>query len=133
MLRPLPLSTLILSSIIFPPPALSSSSHNLPLRLWPVQESLQDSHLRLQRLQPHSQSLVHIILVISKLSIEVVAVRARRHGSAEDGLHEEAVVGLKGGAVGVAERDGELLAGELHVLGEGDAGEVEAAGEGVSN
>lgn len=38
------------------------------------------------------------------------------------------MVGLKGRAVGVAEGDGELLGGELHVLGERDAGEVEAAG-----
>lgn len=37
-------------------------------------------------------------------------------------------MGLEGRAVGVTERDGELLGGELHVLGERDAGEVETAG-----
>ena len=39
------------------------------------------------------------------------------------------MVGLEGRAVGVAEGDGELLVGELHVLGERDAGEVETAGK----
>lgn len=72
---------------------------------------------------------MHRRLVIPKLHVEVLAVRARRHGSAEDGLDEEAVVGLEGRAVGVAEGDGEFLGRELHVLGERDAGEVEAAGE----
>lgn len=71
---------------------------------------------------------MHRLLVIPKLHVEVLAVRARRHGSAEDGLDEEAVVGLEGRAVGVAEGDGEFLSGELHVLGKSDTGEVEAAG-----
>lgn len=34
---------------------------------------------------------------------------------------------LQGRAIGVAERDRELLGGELHILGESNAGEVEAA------
>lgn len=120
--------TMLFPPLVPLPPQLAEK--NLPLRLWPVQESLQDGDLRLQRLQPHCQPLLHCRLVITKLHVEVLAVWARGHGSAEDGLDEEAVVGLEGRAVGVAEGDGELLGGELHVLGESNAGEVEATAGG---
>jgi hypothetical protein len=33
-------------------------------------------------------------VVVAELAVEVLAVRAGAHGGAEDGLHEEAMVGL---------------------------------------
>lgn len=65
--------------------------------------------------------------VVAKLGVEVFPVRRRRHGGAEDGFDQEAVVLFKRRAVGVAEGAGELFAGEGDVLAEGFRREVEAA------
>lgn len=101
----------------------------LPFSLLRVQEGLQDANLGLQRLQPDLQSLIDLCLIVAELEVEVLSVWACGHGRAEDGLHQEAVVGLEGGGVGIAEGDRQLFAGDLDVLGKGEAGKLEAAGK----
>jgi len=75
---------------------------------------------------------MHNRLVGAQLDVEVLPVRTRGHGGAEDGLDEEGVVRLQGAAVGVAEGDGELLGGGFEVRGEREAGEFEAARGGTT-
>jgi hypothetical protein len=72
-----------------------------------------------------------LLLVAAQFLIEVFAVRTRGHGEVEDGLHDEAVVGLERVAVGGAEGDRELVAGGGEVLREGLGGEIESAEEGL--
>lgn len=105
-----------------------SKSRYLPLGLLARQERLQNPDLLIQRLQPDSQPLMHRRLVGAQLDVEVLPVGTRGHGGAEDGLHEEGVVRLQGGAVGVAEGDGELVSGDVEVGGESQAGEFKTAG-----
>lgn len=85
-----------------PPPAFcsahiagASSSVSLPLRLLSVQETLENSNLLGQGFEPDSELRFHLGLVFAELGVEVLAVWARAHGSAEDWLHEEGVVGLE--------------------------------------
>jgi hypothetical protein len=73
---------------------------------------------------------VGFVTARAQLAVKVLTVRAGAHGGAEDGLDEEAVVGLEGDAVGAAERVGELLGRLGHILAEGDAGELETSAEG---
>lgn len=108
---------------IHPLPPGSQSPH-LPLSLLPIQETLQQVNLCLQRLQPLPQVLRNNSLIIAELGVEILAVWARRHGGGEDWLDEEAVVWLERVAVCVAEGDGELVRG-LEVGGDGEAGEFE--------
>lgn len=81
-------------------------SIHLPLRLLPVQEALQNSHLLLQRSQPDSQLSSNLGRVVTQLDIEVLSVRACRHSGAEDGLNHEAVVGLESRAISISEGGG---------------------------
>lgn len=67
-------------------------------------------------------------VVVAKLGVEVLAVRASTHGGAEDGLDEEAVMRLEGAAVGGAEGVGELFVGLGRIGSQGEAGELEATG-----
>ena len=103
------------------------SLHSLPLGLLALNEGLQDGHNVLQG----SQVLVHILLdlriVGAELAVEVLAVGASAHGGAEDGLDEEAVVRLKGDAVGIAEGLGKLVLVVGQVLAQSNACELEAS------
>jgi hypothetical protein len=99
---------------------------HLPLGVLAVQEALEDSNDLLQGGEVDAQLLLNLGLIGTKLGIEVLAVRASTHGGAEDGLDEEAVVGLQGGAVCGAERVGKLFGAGRDVLAEGNAGELEA-------
>ncbi len=99
----------------------------LPLGLLALNKSLEDGNNLVQSLQVLAHLLVNLSLVRTKLAIEILAVRASAHGGAEDGLDEEAVVRLKGDAVGVAEGLGKFVLVVGQVLAQGDACELEAA------
>lgn len=75
----------------------------LPLCLLAVDKGLQDADDLVQGAQVLLHELVDLGLVVSQLLVEVVAGGAGAHGGTEEGLDHEAVVGLEGGAVGVAE------------------------------
>ena len=114
------------------PRRLTRPSHQthrtiLPLPLLRRKERLQNPHPLLQRLQPTLQPLLHSRLIVAKLGVKVLAVRARAHGGAEYRLDEERVVLLERLAVGFAETDGELFVRVREVVAEGLGGEVEAA------
>lgn len=100
----------------------------LPLRLLPRLERLQNRHLPLQRLQPLPRRRVHLAGVVAQLGVKVLAVRRRGHGGAEDGFHEEGVVGFERVGVGGSEGGGELVGGVDEVGADALGGEVEAAG-----
>lgn len=108
---------------------LSSSRPYLPLGVGAGEELLQDNDNLLERLEVDSEVALDLGLVGAQLGVKVLAVGGSAHGGAEDGLDEEAVVGLEGAAVGLAERVGELLRGVGDVLVEGLGGEVEATGQ----
>lgn len=95
----------------------------LPLSLRGVEEPLEDADDLFQRFEVLAQLHLNLLLVRAELDIKVLAVGASAHGGAEDGLHKEAVMGLEGDTVGVAEGVGELgrLLGQ--VLAESDTGE----------
>jgi hypothetical protein len=101
----------------------------LPLGILGVEEALKDSDDLVESGEVDAQLGVDLLGVRAELGVKVLAVRAGAHGGAEDGLDEEAVVGLQGGAVGGSERVGELLAGLVDVLAKGDAGELEATNQ----
>ena len=101
---------------------------SLPLRLLPRLERLQYCHLPLQRLQPLPRRRVHLAGVVAQLGVEVLAVRRRGHGGAEDGFHEEGVVWFERVSVGGTEGGGELIGGVEEVGADALGGEVEAAG-----
>lgn len=107
--------------------------HLLPLGLLALLEGLQDSHHLLQR----NDLLVHLRdnlgLVITQLGVEVLAVRSRGHGSAEDGLDQEGVVRLEGTTVGLTEGLRQLLGGVVEVVAEGLGSEVETTIKEVSD
>ena len=94
--------------------------------LLPCQKRVQDSEELLQRCEPLFQLSLDLAVIIAKLAVEVLAVRCSAHGSAEDGLDHEGVVGLECVAVGVAEGVGELLGGVGDVVTETLSSEVEA-------
>jgi len=114
----------------------------LPLSLGGGLEGLQDLHNPLQSLNLAAQTSRHaslnlrvhlIILVISGLGVLIVnlavegsTVGAEAHGSAEDTLDNEVVVGLEGGAVSLVEGNGELGGGVVEVVAESLNGEIEA-------
>lgn len=103
-------------------------SHPLPLGLLAVDKGLEDGDDALQRREVGLELLLDLALVVAELDVEVLAVGAGAHGGGEDGLDEEAVVGLQGARVRGAEGVGELGGGVLEVVLEGLAGEFEAAG-----
>ena len=106
---------------------------DLPLGVRGLKEALEDGDDLVEGGEVGAQVTLDLGLVAAELGVEVLAVGAGAHGGAEDGLDEEAVVGLEGGGVGGAEGIGKLLAGVSLVLAEGNAGELEAtAGGGLS-
>jgi hypothetical protein len=98
---------------------------SLPLRLLPLQELIQHRDILLEALEPLLQLRLHLRIVGSQLLVEVLPVRCRAHGGAEDGLHDEGVMWLEGVAVGFAEGVGEFFGGVRDVVAEGLGGEVE--------
>ena len=106
---------------------------SLPLGVLGLEETLEDTDNLLKRGEVGAELGGNLLLVVTKLSVEVLAVGAGAHGSAEDGLDEEAVVGLEGGAVGVAEGVGKLFGALCDILAEGDAGELETTEDSVSS
>nr|POE94435.1 hercynylcysteine sulfoxide lyase [Quercus suber] len=101
----------------------------LPLDILPRQELIEDLDPLLERGDVLVHLLVHARLVVAQLGVEVLAVGRRGHGGGEDGLDEEGVVLLERGAVGIAERVGQLLGGVREVLAQGLRGEVQRSGE----
>lgn len=101
----------------------------LPLCLFAVEKLLQDADNLGERGEVDLEVGRHLGAVVAELGVKVLAVGAGAHGSAEDGLHEEAVVRLEGAGVGGAERVGELLVGLGRVGRQGEAGEFEATDE----
>lgn len=101
----------------------------LPLRFLACGKGPQDLHVLLQRCQPRLKRWLDLAWVVSKLSVEVLAVWGRAHCGAEDGLDHEGVVRLERVAVGVAEGVGELFAGVGGVVAESLRGEVEATSD----
>ena len=83
-------------------------SKYLPLSLLAALESLQYADNILKSSQVCSQ-LNGDLGLVSQLGVEVPTVGAGAHGGREDGLDEEAVVGLEGLAVCVSERSGEFF------------------------
>lgn len=100
----------------------------LPLGLLAVDERLEDDDDAVQRGEVLLELLLDLGRVVAELDVEVLAVGAGAHGGGEDGLDEEAVVGLQGARVRGAEGVGELGGGVLEVVLEGLAGEFETAG-----
>lgn len=80
-----------------------SKAPGLPLSLLGLKETLEDADNLLEGGQVGAELGGNLLLIRTKLGIEVLAVGAGAHGGAEDGLDEEAVVWLEGAAVGVAE------------------------------
>ena len=124
----LPISVIYPCSERLPPCVYSQICHNaynLPLRLLPVQEPLENRNNFLQRRQPRPQLTLHPLLIAltRKLRIEVFAVRTRAHRSAEDRLHQERVVRLERTAVRGAERGRDLFGRVSEVLRYCDGGE----------
>lgn len=101
----------------------------LPLGVLAVEEALEDADNLLEGGEVDAEFGLDLVVVVAELGVEVLAVGGGAHGGGEDRLDEEAVVGLEGVAVGVAERVGELLVGLGDVGAQGDAGELEAAKE----
>jgi hypothetical protein len=93
-------------------PSLPHSSSpclsNLPLGLFPSLELLENANNLLQAREPGIELLVDARLVVAKVLVERSAVWGGAHGSGEDGLDHERVVGLEGVAVSGAEGFGEL-------------------------
>ena len=117
-----------------PIPPLSKSHipnlfQNLPLRLLPALELLQNANNLLQAGEPGIELLVDALLVVAQVGVERLAVGRGAHGGGEDGLDHEGVVGLEGVAVGGAEGLGELAGGFGEVVAEALGGEVEASVE----
>lgn len=79
------------------------SSPLLPLGFLPAQKLLQNSNPLFQSLHFLLQGVLHLGAVFAKLCVEVLPVRGGGHGSAEDGLDDEGVVGFEGVSVGLAE------------------------------
>lgn len=105
---------------------LTPLQHRLPLGLLAVEEVLEDADNLCEGGEVGLELGVDLVAVVAELGVKVLAVRAGAHGSAEDGLDDEAVVRLEGVAVGGAERIGQLLGGVAGVLAQGEAGELEA-------
>lgn len=92
------------------------------------EEGLQDVDNLLESGKVLLELGIDLVLVIAELAVKVLAVRTGTHGGAEDGLDQEAVVGLEGAIVGSAEGGRELLVGGGDIVGETLAGEVETSG-----
>lgn len=100
----------------------------LPLGLLAVNKRLQNVNHLLQRLQVGHHLLVELVtlLALGDVGVKVLAVGASAHGGTEDGLDDEGVVGLEGGAVGAAEGVSELLFVVLDVGIQSEGNELEA-------
>jgi hypothetical protein len=68
--------------------------HDLPFGILGIEETLEDADDLLEALQVYAKFFLNLLVVVAELAVEVLAVRAGAHGGAEDGLHEEAMVGL---------------------------------------
>ncbi len=106
--------------------AFASCFPCLPLGLLLCQKSVQNSDELLQRSEPLLQLSLYLGVIVAQLAVEVFPVGCGAHGSAEDGLDHEGVVGLKCVAVGIAEGVSKLLGGVRDVVAEGLGSEVEA-------
>lgn len=105
----------------------------LPLGILAVNKRLKDANNFVQRSQPRLELLIKLLWrgVLADLLVEISPLWAVAHGSREDLLDDEVVVGLKGLAVGVGEGGGELLSRGLGVGAEGLGHEVKATGRGI--
>lgn len=101
----------------------------LPLGLLGVEESFEDGDNLLQSSEVDSELLRDELGRGSELRVEVFSVGASSHGGAEDGLDHPVVVHLQGLGVRLTEGVGDLLGGVGNVVGETDAGEVEATAQ----
>lgn len=99
----------------------------LPLGVLARLEGLEDRHHLLQGLDFAVHGRCDLGLVVAHLGIEIFPVGRGRHGSAEDGLDHEGVVGLEGAAVGLAEGIGQLHRRVVQIVTEGLGREVETA------
>lgn len=109
--------------------SLSSTSWNelaLPLSFLAGDESLEDGHNLVQALEVDAQVRRNLGGVVTELGVEILAVWGGAHGRVEEGLDDEAVMGLQGRAVGGAEGVGEFLGLLGDVGAEADAGEFKA-------
>lgn len=93
-----------------------------------VEEGLEDVDNLLQGGEVLLELGIDLVLVIAELGVEVLAVRASAHGGTENGLDEEAVVGLESDIVGGTEGGGKLIGSDVDVVGETLAGELETSG-----
>ena len=90
-----------------------------------VEEGLEDIDNLLESGKVLLELSADPLLVAAELAVEVLTVRAGAHGGAENGLDEEAVVGLEGDIVGGTEGGRKLLVGGGNVVGETLACELE--------
>lgn len=97
-----------------------------PLGLLACKEGLEDLDHLAEGGKVRDELGLDLGRVVAQFGEEVGAVGDRRHGRTEDGLDQEAVMGLERVAVGAAERVGELGAGVLEAVVESLVGEVEA-------
>lgn len=74
----------------------------LPLRLSSIHKSLEDTNLFFQRDKPQSQLMLDLLQVRSQLRIEILPIRRRRHGRAEDRFHHEVMIRFERRPVRVA-------------------------------
>lgn len=125
--HPFPLFLYLYMYIIF---LLCSTQNALPLGILAINKRLEDANDLVQRSQPGLELLIKLLWwgVLADLLVEISTLWAVAHGSGEDLLDDEVVVGLKGLAVGVGEGGGELLCRGLGVGAEGLGHKVKATG-----
>lgn len=99
---------------------------NLPLRLFPLLECLQNRNPLLKSSYLLMQGGFNLCRVVAQLRVEVLSVWSRRHSGTEDRLHDKRVVLLEGCPVGGTERVGELLVGVGEVVTKRLSGEIKA-------
>ena len=102
------------------------SSSRLPLSVLAVDEPLEDTDNLFQTHEVGTHLESDLLAVVTELGIKVLAVGRGTHGSAEDGLDDEAVVGLQGRGIGGAERVGKLLRLLSNVGAETDLSKLKA-------
>lgn len=81
----------------------------------------------LQRLNLLPQGGLHLLIILTKLHVEVLTPWGCGHGSAEKGLDHKRVVWLEGVSIGLAEGVSELLGDVVYVVAEGLDGKIKAA------
>lgn len=105
----------------------SAALFHLPFRLFCSQKCLQNGNQLLQGGKPNLQFSSNLLLIVSQLGVKILSVGGSGHGSAENRLHQEAVVGFEGAAIGVTERGGEFFGGFCNVLRDCNRCEVKAS------